>query len=354
MKKRLFLALLCLSGSLNAAPLQGIRFSHHDWELVCDNTGACRAAGYQDDADTFRRSASVLLTRSAGAHEPVVGQFALAAPDDADNFQFPPSVDFILNNQSLGSLKLGNDGYGTFSPTQTQTLLQSLKQHGKIQFKSEQYTWEVSDKGAAAVLLKADEFQQRVNTPSAWLKRGNSTRPVLPQQAKPQIQAAKVPQTGQFTLKSGAKNHRQVLNLLRVANQKQGEHDECFHLQNDEMLRDIQVYPLNAKRVLLETSCIEGAYQTTMFYAIADKSLAQIVQVLPNEYGGMGDFDPKSGELSGSFKGRGLGDCWHTQTAVWNGKTFVKTAEEGSQMCRGFVGGAWRMPQFVSDVVRQK
>lgn len=352
MKKHLFFSLICLSGCLNAAPLQGISFTHHDWELVCDNTGACRAAGYQDDADTFRRSASVLLTRLAGENAPVVGQFALAAPDDADNFQFTSNVDFILNNQYIGSMKVDNDGYGKLSSQQTQALLQSLKQHGKIQFKSGQYTWEVSDKGAAAVLLKADEFQQRVNAPSAWLKRGNSTRPVLQPQAKPQIQAAKVPQTGQFILKSGAKNHRQVLNLLRAANKKQGEQEVCFHLQDNEMVRDIRVYPLNAKQVLLETSCIEGAYQTVMFYAIADKSLTQIEQVLPNEYGGLGDFDPKTSELSGSFKGRGLGDCWHTQTAVWNGKTFVKTAENGSQMCRGFAGGAWQMPLLTSDVVR--
>ena len=25
----------------------GIHFNHGDWELACDNTGTCRAAGYQ-------------------------------------------------------------------------------------------------------------------------------------------------------------------------------------------------------------------------------------------------------------------------------------------------------------------
>ena len=28
----------------------GIYFIHKDWELACDNTGMCRAVGYQSDA----------------------------------------------------------------------------------------------------------------------------------------------------------------------------------------------------------------------------------------------------------------------------------------------------------------
>lgn len=31
--------------SLSMAAIQGLHFSHKDWEIACDNTGTCRAAG---------------------------------------------------------------------------------------------------------------------------------------------------------------------------------------------------------------------------------------------------------------------------------------------------------------------
>ncbi|MDU7869659.1 MAG: hypothetical protein E7J78_21350, partial [Pantoea sp.] len=36
---------LCSTPLLAASP-QGFSFAHKDWELACDNTGTCRAAGY--------------------------------------------------------------------------------------------------------------------------------------------------------------------------------------------------------------------------------------------------------------------------------------------------------------------
>ncbi|MBY0239227.1 MAG: DUF1176 domain-containing protein [Burkholderiaceae bacterium] len=47
---------LTLSAAMALAPalagatgFTGIYFQHHDWEMACDNTGTCRAAGYQED-----------------------------------------------------------------------------------------------------------------------------------------------------------------------------------------------------------------------------------------------------------------------------------------------------------------
>ncbi len=38
-------ALLLAAPTLAAADLPGTRFFHGDWELACDNTRTCRAAG---------------------------------------------------------------------------------------------------------------------------------------------------------------------------------------------------------------------------------------------------------------------------------------------------------------------
>lgn len=360
MKTKLFLFSALFSGSLYAAPLQGIYFEHEDWELACDNTGTCRVAGYQRDEDSFKRSISILFTRQAGENAPIHGEISVLPPEDENgngiaSFQFSPQSQLLLNNQSLGSLKINQDGVISLSKKQTQALLKSLKQHSKIQFKSSSYTWELSDKGAAAVLLKADEFQQRLNTPSAWIKTGNSKHRVLQPQTKPKIQAAKVPQTGEYTIKSSDKAYLPLLNILRTANKKQGENNECFALQNNERLRAIQVYPLNKNKVLVEATCVEGAYQSSMLYAIFNPQLNQILEILPLwTYGGHSGYDAKTGELGGSFKGRGLGDCWGTNRAIWNGKTFIKTAETATPMCRGFTGNAWQMPIFISDVLPAK
>ena len=69
-------------------------------------------------------------------------------------------------------------------------------------------------------------------------------------------------------------------------------------------------------------------------------------------YGGHGGFDEKTATLSGSFKGRGIGDCWSGNAAVWDGKTFVRSEEHTTGSCKGFTGGAWLMPIFEARVER--
>jgi hypothetical protein len=51
-------------------------FSHFDWELACDGTLTCRAAGYQPGAT--EPGVSVLLTRAAGPDQAVTAQVELA------------------------------------------------------------------------------------------------------------------------------------------------------------------------------------------------------------------------------------------------------------------------------------
>ncbi len=49
MSARLYvtIALLASGSTVMAANPRGLAFTHHDWELACDNTRTCRAAGYQ-------------------------------------------------------------------------------------------------------------------------------------------------------------------------------------------------------------------------------------------------------------------------------------------------------------------
>ena len=79
-------------------------------------------------------------------------------------------------------------------------------------------------------MLKADEFQRRLNTPSAWIRKGNSRHAVLAPQAMPKIRAVAVPQKGSYELKAGTDKHRAVWARLVASNQVNDEHDDLLRI----------------------------------------------------------------------------------------------------------------------------
>ncbi|HRK87093.1 MAG TPA: DUF1176 domain-containing protein, partial [Alcaligenes faecalis] len=72
--------LLAMSMGSAAAQSAGATFSHKDWDLICDNTLTCRAAGYAKDG--VDKGATVVLTRQAGRDTPVMNRVMLAHYDD--------------------------------------------------------------------------------------------------------------------------------------------------------------------------------------------------------------------------------------------------------------------------------
>ena len=212
----------------------------------------------------------------------------------------------------------------------------------------------VSDKGAAAAMLKMDEFQQRLNTPSALIRQGKEKHAVLAPQAAPKIEAVSVNNRQTTELKRGEKQFDAVLALLRKSNRtNKNSENYCYALHKDDVWNEqITLYPLTKGKVLAEAICLAGAYQSTYYYAVLDEKLTKIEQVLANQYN-YADYDKNTHVLKveGSFKGRGIGDCWAGQEAVWNGKTFIRTEEHTSGSCKGFAGGAWGgLPIFVSEI----
>ena len=71
-------------------------FDHEDWQLVCDNTRTCRAAGYQSDAADM--PVSVLLTRKAGAGTAVAGRVMLG---DGWVQQIQNTTEFIVPQSAV-------------------------------------------------------------------------------------------------------------------------------------------------------------------------------------------------------------------------------------------------------------
>lgn len=349
--------LAVLPATALAAPTQGFYQNYKDWDIACDNTGICRLAGYQ--ADETEPPVSILFTRQAGANAAVAGEVSLLSFNDDERqlARVAARSELMLDGKSLGKLALNKKGKGKLSSAQTSALLEALKKESKISIRSGKYEWHLSDQGAAAAMLKADEFQGRLNTPSALIRKGNSSQAVLNPQPKPVIHAVAVPQKASYMLEQDTPRHSAVMKLLSESNRvSESDDNYCYALHNKEQMhwnRSLSIYPLNKQQVLVEAICIGGAYQTSGYYAIANKELTKIEQVLPTmTYGGHGGFDEKTATLSGSFKGRGISDCWSGNTAVWDGKTFVRNEEYTTGSCKGFAGGAWLMPIFETRIER--
>jgi len=189
-----------------------------------------------------------------------------------------------------------------------------------------------------------DEFQQRLNTPSALIRQGQEKHAVLAPKVEPKIDAVSVKNRKTIELKHGEKQFNHVLALLRKA------HDGC--VDEDLESQYITIYPLTQNKVLAEALCFKGAYQSTNYYAVLDDKLSKVEQVLAEQYNEAG-YDEKQGYafVRGSYKGRALGDCLAGQDAVWNGKIFIRTSEWTTGSCKGLPGGTWQLPIFVSNVI---
>ena len=336
MKKVILLSLLPFT-AMAAPSLKGFEKTYQDWSLICDNTGTCNMAGYLEYYS--EHPVSILFTRSAGEKAPVTAQLALLREDVGNK-----TAEIILNGQSLGTVpNISEDGNAKLSEKQTTELLTALKGNASIEVIFGEFKEKISDKGAAAAMLKMDEFQQRLNTPSALIRKGQEKHAVLAPQPAPKIEVVSVNNRKTTELKRGEKQYDNVLALLRKANSCDDE---------DITSQDITLYPLTQNKVLAEALCVRGAYQSTNYYAVLDDKLSKVEQVLEDQYN-FAYYDEKLNALivEGSYKSSGLAESWYGYEAAWNGKTFITTAEYTSGSGKGFIGGAWGgLPTFVSEI----
>ena len=343
MKKVILLSLLPLT-AMAAPSLKGFEKTYQDWDLICDNTGTCNMAGYPEYYS--EHPVSILFTRSAGEKASVTAQLALLREDVGNK-----TAEIILNGQSLGTVpNISEDGNAKLSEKQTTELLTALKGNASIEVIFGEFKEKVSDKGAAAAMLKMDEFQQRLNTPSALIRQGQEKHAVLAPQAAPKIQVAYIKKPSKTELKRGEKQFNAVLALLRKSANSSAS--DCASLHDDSEQKTITLYSLTHGKVLAEAVCISGSAAYTGYYAVMDNKLSKVEQVLEDQYT-FAYYDEKLNALivEGSYKSSGLAESWYGYEAAWNGKTFITTAEYTSGSGKGFMGGAWGgLPTFVTEL----
>ncbi|WP_437214574.1 DUF1176 domain-containing protein [Pectobacterium sp. LFLA-215] len=319
-------------------------FSHKDWEVVCDNTLTCRAAGYSSEEQYSGEEkdipgVSLLLTRHAGQNTPITAEVTLAEVYRA--IPKGTTLTLMVNGADKGQLTPTRDNLWQLNEKQIPVVLQALKGSGKVAFHHNGVVSELSGAGAYAVLLKMDEKQGRIGTTDAITKKGNKSS-ALPAVPAPVIHAAVTKQAPSRNLTDAEQSFIRK-ELLKTLN------DDCDKLQPQEgqEAEPIELIPLTDNLSLLSTLCWRAAYNEGYAYWVIDNAMQtqpQLVTTDGTDYG--------KGKITSVHKGRGLADCMSDDTWTWDGKTFQQSSVSTTGSCRMIqLGGTWDLPSWTTTVV---
>lgn len=345
MFQKITIAALLLPWAASAADpgKSGLSFQHKDWQLACDNTRTCRAAGYQREDGEEVEPVSVLLTRKAGPREPVTGELTLGTAEGStfEKLRQPLRLAMRVNGKAVGQVSFAKDSpVAPLSQEQVNALLAVLPRRAEIEWRSGDTRWRLSDQGASAVLLKMDEFQGRGGTPGAIVRKGPADEAsVLPPLPMPVVQARKPDGT---ELKGDV-----PAALYNALHATIASSEDCYSLRERETrAENVTLTRLNGTLLLASAPCWMAAYNFGVgYWVVQDKPPYRPVLVTASgsEY--------NDGRIYAAHKGRGIGDCWSTDDWVWDGTRFVHTLSSTTGMCRMVAaGGAWSLPTLVTEV----
>ncbi|MFJ5366010.1 DUF1176 domain-containing protein [Pectobacterium punjabense] len=320
-------------------------FSHKDWEVVCDNTLTCRAAGYSseeqyagDEQDV--PGISLLLTRHAGKNAPITADVMLA-----EVYQAIPkgtTLTLTIDGVDKGLLTPIKDNLWQLNEKHIPGVLQALKGSGKVAFRHNGAVSELSGAGAYAVLLKMDEKQGRIGTTDAITKKGNKSS-ALSAVAAPVIHAAVTKQEPSRNLTDVEQSaiQKKLLNTLD---------SDCDKLlpQDDQKAEPIELIPLNDSMSLLSTLCWRAAYNEGYAYWVIDNAMQTQPQPVTTD-----GTNYENGEITSAHKGRGLADCMSYESWTWDGETFQQSSVSTTGSCRMIqLGGTWNLPSWTATVIK--
>lgn len=251
-------ALSALSAAAADKAPVSISFSHNDWELVCDNTRTCRAAGYQQDGEPV----SMRITRKAGPGTTLDIALQIGGEDEPKG-----PLRLKVGKATVSGL---DGGSPSLDANQVRAVLPEL-------LKSDDATltagggkkWVLSLSGLNAVLLKMDEAQGRVDTPGALVRRGGKPESsVLAALPMPVVNALKPVK---------ARPGDDALAARIFPSLKLSEAEGPCNSMDAVQAKSFQVHRLTDSKVLLSLECSVGAYNSTSQLWIAnDLSLIHI------------------------------------------------------------------------------
>lgn len=355
MKKNLFLPIVAAIGtavfSSAATANSGVEFISQDWQVACDNTMTCRLAGYQAENNS-ELPVSVLLVRRAGANAGVEGKVKLGGAKESSAKALMKlgdrhRISLFINDRNYGETKSFSSAAGNAELTAAQVtaLLDALTKSSKIELVLRNSRWQLSDKGASAVMLKADDVQGRVGTSSAFINRDGATKSnsrVVSPKSVPKLRFVKPnPKAVSNSNKKFGMRTSQLATVMK-ATMKDVDSD-CPNLSDKSPWR---INRMNGSKLLVQHECWRGAYNVgTGMWVMNDRKPYNPTLITASAT----DYD--DGKITSVQRGRGIGDCLAKSEWVWTGKSFEKSHESTTGLCRLIeAGGAWELPTYVTEV----
>ena len=323
---------LLLSASLaapvaaGAQPLEG-----KDWQVVCDNTRACRAAGYSVQGS--EHPVSLLVARASGPGQPVVAELQLGTLDA--RAVHPASVALVGGGKSAAAIRIDRNNHAELAPAVVAALLKTLAAGGDVSFVAAKTTWRVSGNGAVEALQQMDDVQGRTGRPSALVRKGGGNdSDVASPMAVPRQDSMRLPTIAQPG--DGALAVRVMASIP--------SNPDCPLLDDGGAQARARLWHLDANRLLVTQACRAAGVNG---YWIANQRPPYDAK--PVTYSGA-DYDG-TGTLTSRSAG-GAGDCGSAENWTWNGFRFEQTYAASFGLCRGVkAGGAWELPSLVTDVI---
>ena len=329
MREFLTLLLAALAGPM-AANAQS--FESQDWQVVCDNTRTCRAAGYS--AEGSDAPVSVLFSRASGAGMPVYVELQLGSLDARG--VHPASVAMALGGKPAGTIRVDRNNHADLPAPVATALLKALVGGGGATFAAGKATWRLSGDGAADMLQKIDEIQGRTGRPSALVRKGTlSDADAAYAMAIPRFEA------GRVDARTLPGDDALVVRVLAAIQ----SNPECPLLDDGAAQARARLWHLDANRLLVTQACRAAANGTGFWIA----NLRPPYDARPMTYSAT-DFDGST--IAARATSGPAGDCGSAQSWTWNGFRFEQTYAATGGLCRGVkAGGAWELPSLVSDVI---
>lgn len=310
-----------------------LHWVHGDWELACDNTRSCRAAGYTAEDAALR--SSVLIERAGGPGTPVLLHWKVEAGSELLR---PPL------GLRVGKLRIQARGT-SLGPADSASLVQAMLEAPTLEMDKAGERWSLPLQGLKAVLLKMDEAQGRLDTPQALVRRGKRSEQEVPP-------ALSVPKLRVQAFMGKQANDAATLRLMWSAVRER----ECWESVPDAEQPLQTADRVDAQTWLLTRECARGAYQSaSMAWLVSTQPpyrprlLRFATRTQGEEWVELPNLEVGNGLLSSHAKGRGLGDCTEQAQWAWTGQRFELLSQSSSGMCRGFAGGAWELPVFVAE-----
>jgi hypothetical protein len=308
----------CMFGSSEVGAAQ---FTSGDWAVACDNTGRCRAAGYEP-ASQIDHPIVLAIEREAGPGTPVF--VTLVANWSAHNRQDQATLALAggASVKTEGGFKIPFDAFTRLLPR----LLSAYE--ANVLFAGHRGT--LSLDGVKAVLLKFDDLQGRVGTPGAFVAKGDRPETTVPKAIDPPVvhPAQRVsPRAGDAALL------REILPHLGA---------DC-DISADGMVEGSSITRVAHDRVVVLQACTVGQHDFSRAIWLVDDRYPFTARRLglPDIEGNVDDL-PYGASFDGQTMHISIRDddgCENTRDWVWTGESFVLAEVDVTLLCRNVWGG---------------